>query len=58
MLTANKYNNTEAVIQKCSVKKLFLEILQNSRENICAKVSFLIKLQAWARVSFSIQLQA
>ena len=29
----------------CSVKKLFLEILQNSQENICARVSFLIKLQ-------------
>ena len=30
-----------------SVKKVFLEILQNSQENTCAKVSFLIKLQAW-----------
>ena len=28
------------------VKKLFLEILQNSQENTCARVSFLIKLQA------------
>ena len=36
---------TEAVTQRCSVKKL-LEILQNSRENTCAGVSFLIKLQA------------
>ena len=27
-------------------KKLFLKILQNSQENICARVSFLIKLQA------------
>ena len=26
--------------------KVFLEILQNFQENICAKVSFLIKLQA------------
>ena len=26
-------------------KKLFLEISQNSQENICARVSFLIKLQ-------------
>ena len=31
-----------------SVKKLFLEILQNSQENTCAKVSFLIKLQVSA----------
>ena len=30
----------------CSVKKVFLEILQNSRENTCARASFLIKLQA------------
>ena len=27
-------------------KKVFLKILQNSQENTCAKVSFLIKLQA------------
>ena len=30
----------------CSVKKVFLEILQNSQENICVRVSILIKLQA------------
>ena len=30
----------------CSVKKMFLEILQNLYENNCARVSFLIKLQA------------
>ena len=28
-------------------EKVFLEILQNSQENTCARVSFLIKLQAW-----------
>ena len=38
--------NTEAVVQRCSVKKVFLEISQNSQENICTRVSFLIKLQA------------
>ena len=27
-------------------KKVFLEILQNSQESTCARVSFLIKLQA------------
>ena len=37
---------TEAAVQKCSVKKVFLEISQNSQENTCARVSFLIKLQA------------
>ena len=36
----------EAVVQRCSVKKVFLEISQNSQENNCARVSFLIKLQA------------
>ena len=37
---------TEAVVQRCSVKKVFLEISQNSQENTCTGVSFLIKLQA------------
>ena len=35
----------EAVAQRCSVKKVFLLISQNSQENTCARVSFLIKLQ-------------
>ena len=35
----------EAVTQRCSVKKVFLKISQNSQENTCARVSFLIKLQ-------------
>ena len=39
--------NLEAVAQRYSVKKAFLEISQNSQENTCARVSFLIKLQAW-----------
>ena len=33
-----------AVAQTCSVKKVFLEISQNSQENTCARVSFLIGL--------------
>ena len=33
---------TEEVVQRCSVKKVFLEISQNSQENTCARVSFLI----------------
>ena len=33
----------EAVAQRYSVKKVFLEISQNSQENTCARVSFLIK---------------
>ena len=32
----------EAVVQRCYVKKVFLEILQNSEENTCARASFLI----------------
>ena len=31
----------EAVVRRCSVKKVFLEISENSQENICASVSFL-----------------
>ena len=31
--------------RRCSVKKAFLEISQNSQENTCARASFLIKLQ-------------
>ena len=36
----------EAVTQSCSVKKGFMEISQNLEENTCARVSFLIKMQA------------
>ena len=39
---------TEAVAQRCSFKKVFLEILQNWQENTCARVSFLMKLQVKA----------
>ena len=42
----------EAVSQRCSVKNVFLEISQNSQENTCARVSFLIKLQAWGSCEF------
>ena len=38
--------STEAVTRRCSVKKVFLKISQNSLENTCARVFFLIKLQA------------
>ena len=42
----SKYRWAETVAQRCSVKKVFLEISQNSQENTCAKVSILIKFQA------------
>ena len=32
--------------RRCSVKNVFLEISRKSQENTCARVSFLIKLQA------------
>ena len=37
---------SEAVVQWCSVKKVFWEISQNSQKNPCARVSFSTKLQA------------
>ena len=37
--------SSDALAQRCSVKNLFLEISQNSQENICARVSLLLKLQ-------------
>ena len=35
--------------RKCSIKNVFLEISQNSQENTCARISFLIKFQASGR---------
>ena len=34
----------EAVVGSCSVENMFLEILQNSQGNTCARVSFFKKL--------------
>ena len=34
----------EAVAYTCSVKRVFLEMSQNSKENTCARVSFLTTL--------------
>ena len=46
----NKKSNfdltTEAVVTRCSIEKVPLEICQNSQENTCARVSFWTKLQA------------
>ena len=38
---------TEAATRGVLCKKVFLEISQDSQENSCVRVSFLIKLQAW-----------
>ena len=42
----------ETVVRRCSVKKVLLEISQNSQENTCARVSFLnfIKKETLAQV--------
>ena len=37
-----EYVLPEAVIWSCSVEKVFLEILHNSQENTCTRVSSLI----------------
>ena len=34
--------SSEAVVPRCSVKKVFLKISPNSQENTCVRVSFLI----------------
>ena len=39
---------TEAVAERCPVKRMLSEISQNSQENNCARVSFLTMLQAKA----------
>ena len=43
-----KLLSAEAVVRRCSEKKVFLVISRNSHKNTCARVSFLIKLQASA----------
>ena len=48
MVEKLKYTNglqPAAVFWRCSVKKMFLKISQNSQANTIARVSFLIKLQ-------------
>ena len=38
-------HNSETVVRRCSVNKVFLEISQNSQENTCARDSFLESLE-------------
>ena len=40
----------EAVAQMYSVKKVFLEILENSQENTCARVSILYEIETLGQV--------
>ena len=38
---------TEAIVQRCSLKKVFLKISQNSQENSCASLFFNKVLGLW-----------
>ena len=56
-VTASGKLKAEAVVRRCSVKKVFCEILLNSQENTCARVSFsqlqecnLIKIESLTQV--------
>ena len=47
-LTVKSYSEVSRISHwRCSVRKVFLEILQSSQENNCARVCFLLKLQAF-----------
>ena len=41
LVAASEKLKTEAVVRRCSVKKVFLEISLNSQDNTCATVLFL-----------------
>ena len=45
--TAECIATTKATTKGVLWKKVFLKISENSQENTCAIVSFLIKLHAW-----------
>ena len=47
-----KQSKRKAVTQRCSVKKLFLEISQNSQENTCARVSLGLQLYYKSEIHF------
>ena len=36
--------STDAVVRSCSVEKVFLEVLKNSQENTCVRISFFNKV--------------
>ena len=49
----DKQNHTEEVSWRCSVKTVFLEISQNSQENVCARFSYLNKVARLRPANFS-----
>ena len=46
VFTGNVMKCAEAVVRRCSAKWVFLKFSQNSQENTCVEVPFLIKLPA------------
>ena len=51
--TSNDYHNVKfgkSIMNRCSIRKLFLKILQYSQKNTCVGVSLLIKMQAFSPV--------
>ena len=49
---------TRSSHRRCSVKNVFLEISQNSQENTCDRVSFLLKLLALDHVNCHVESQS
>ena len=47
-----KQSKRKAVAQRCSVKKVFLEISQNAQENTCARVSLSLQLYYKSEIHF------
>ena len=41
LMAASEKLQAEALVRRCSVKRVFFKILLNSQENTCARVSFL-----------------
>ena len=49
-VSCKSYISLKAVARGCSINKMFFKISQNSLENTCARVSFIIMLRAVASV--------
>ena len=57
-ISCGKPKQAEAVAQRCSVKKVFLEVSQNSQENTCGRVwhrCFLVNFVKFLRTPFFIE---
>ena len=49
---------SEAVVERCSPKKVFLEILQNWQENTCARWLFLVTASEYCKHNIKLKLGA